>query len=213
MACGLRCPRPRRPRFRHLSLSCDRPQFRRPCAQLRHRRRLSQLLVFQLQCAHALAQEDFQYNLRLLEERDRELESLDLKVAQQRDALRSRDSVINQLLAVGLYQLGETRIPDHAVVSQTVEAARTLRRPKLAPLVNAILRRALRDRIFDPFVTTKDHGTGLGLATAYRVVNEHGGRLTYDTRLGRGTTFLMDLPAAAHSDNNEGSETAVPPTI
>ncbi len=63
--------------------------------------------------------------------------------------LRPRDSVIKELLAVGLYQLSETRIPDHAVVSQTVEAARTLRRPKLAPLVNAILRRALRDRIFE----------------------------------------------------------------
>ena len=62
--------------------------------------------------------------------------------------LKRRDSVITQLLAVGLYQLAQTRIPDHAVVSQTVEAARTLRRPKLAPLINAILRRALRDRIF-----------------------------------------------------------------
>jgi len=63
--------------------------------------------------------------------------------------LKPRDSVLNALLAIGLYQLSETRIPDHAVVSQTVEAARFLRRPKLAPLVNAILRRALRDRIFD----------------------------------------------------------------
>jgi 16S rRNA (cytosine967-C5)-methyltransferase len=63
--------------------------------------------------------------------------------------LRSRDSVVNALLAIGLYQLNDTRIPDHAVVSQTVEAARTLRRPKLAPLVNAILRRSLRDRVFD----------------------------------------------------------------
>jgi len=63
--------------------------------------------------------------------------------------LKPRDSVVAQLLAVGLYQLSETRIPDHAVVSQTVEAARILRRPKLAPLINAILRRALRDRIFD----------------------------------------------------------------
>ena len=63
--------------------------------------------------------------------------------------LRARDSVITELLAVGLYQLNDTRIPDHAVVSQTVEAARQLRRPKLAPLVNAILRRALRDRIFE----------------------------------------------------------------
>jgi 16S rRNA (cytosine967-C5)-methyltransferase len=63
--------------------------------------------------------------------------------------LRSRDSAVNALLAVGLYQLGETRIPDHAVVSETVEAARFLGRPKLAPLVNAVLRRALRDRIFE----------------------------------------------------------------
>jgi 16S rRNA (cytosine967-C5)-methyltransferase len=63
--------------------------------------------------------------------------------------LKSRDSVVNALLAIGLYQLNNTRIPDHAVVSQTVEAARSLRRPKLAPLINAILRRALRDQIFD----------------------------------------------------------------
>lgn len=63
--------------------------------------------------------------------------------------LKSRDSVVSALLAIGLYQLSKTRIPDHAVVSQTVEAARFLRRPKLAPLVNAILRRALRDRIFE----------------------------------------------------------------
>ncbi len=63
--------------------------------------------------------------------------------------LRKRDSVIQALLAIGLYQLSDTRIPDHAAVSQTVEAARLLRRPKLAPLVNAILRRAIRDRIFD----------------------------------------------------------------
>ena len=63
--------------------------------------------------------------------------------------LRARDSVVNALLAVGLYQLRGTRIPDHAVVSQTVDATRFLRRPKLAPLVNAVLRRAIRDRIFE----------------------------------------------------------------
>jgi 16S rRNA (cytosine967-C5)-methyltransferase len=61
--------------------------------------------------------------------------------------LRSRDSVIAALLRVGLYQLSDTRIPDHAVVQQTVEAARLLRRPRHAPLVNAVLRRFLRDRI------------------------------------------------------------------
>ena len=61
--------------------------------------------------------------------------------------LKRRDSVINALLAVGLYQISETRIPDHAGVSATVEAARVLKRPKHASLINAILRRFLRDRI------------------------------------------------------------------
>ncbi len=62
-------------------------------------------------------------------------------------ALRKRDRVINALLAVGLYQIAEMRIPDHAVVSETVEAARHLQRPKLAGLVNACLRRFVRERI------------------------------------------------------------------
>ena len=63
--------------------------------------------------------------------------------------LRSRDRIVNELLAVGLFQLSESRIPDHAVVSQTVEAVRVLRRPRLASLVNAILRRAVRDNVFN----------------------------------------------------------------
>jgi 16S rRNA (cytosine967-C5)-methyltransferase len=61
--------------------------------------------------------------------------------------LKKRDSVINALLAVGLYQLTDTRVPDHAAVSQTVEAARSLRRPKLAGLVNACLRRLQRENL------------------------------------------------------------------
>jgi len=59
--------------------------------------------------------------------------------------LRKRDRVINSLLAAGLYQIAEMRIPDHAVVSETVEATRQLQRPKLAGLVNACLRRFVRD--------------------------------------------------------------------
>jgi len=61
--------------------------------------------------------------------------------------LKKRDSVINALLAVGLFQLCDTRIPDHAAVSQTVEAARQLRRPKLAGLLNACLRRFQRENL------------------------------------------------------------------
>ncbi len=61
--------------------------------------------------------------------------------------LRKRDRVVNSLIAIGLYQLCEMRIPDHAVVSETVEASRALGRPKLAGLVNACLRRFTREQI------------------------------------------------------------------
>ncbi len=59
--------------------------------------------------------------------------------------LKRRDSVVNALLAVGLFQLELTRIPDHAAVSQTVEAVRQLRRPKLAGVLNACMRRFMRE--------------------------------------------------------------------
>ena len=50
------------------------------------------------------------------------------------------------LLLIGLYQLWHLRIPDHAAVAETVAAVRVLRKPRLAGLVNAVLRNALRRR-------------------------------------------------------------------
>lgn len=61
--------------------------------------------------------------------------------------LRKRDSIVRSLLSVGLYQLTDTRIPDHAAVAETVEAARVLRRPKYAGLLNACMRRFQREAI------------------------------------------------------------------
>ncbi len=59
--------------------------------------------------------------------------------------LRKRDRLVHSLLLTGLYQLSNTRVPDHAAVSQTVEATRALGFPKLAGLVNACLRRFRRE--------------------------------------------------------------------
>jgi len=50
-------------------------------------------------------------------------------------------------------------------------------------------------RIFDPFYTTKPQGTGLGLSVTYGIVEEHRGRITVDSAPGRGTTFVITLPA------------------
>jgi signal transduction histidine kinase len=57
----------------------------------------------------------------------------------------------------------------------------------------------VRARIFDPFFTTKEvgKGTGQGLAIARAVVvDKHGGSLTFDTEVGKGTTFFIRLPIA-----------------
>ena len=61
--------------------------------------------------------------------------------------LRAKDSIVGALLEVGLYQLALSRVPDHAAVTLTVEAAKLLRRPKHAGLVNAVMRNFRRRRV------------------------------------------------------------------
>ena len=54
--------------------------------------------------------------------------------------------------------------------------------------------KATRDRIFEPFFSTKKRGTGLGLAIVKQIVELHGGRITVDSELGKGSQFRIDLP-------------------
>jgi CheY-like chemotaxis protein len=58
---------------------------------------------------------------------------------------------------------------------------------------------AVRNRVFAPFFTTKASGTGtgLGLAISRQIVSAYGGRIEFETQVGRGTTFRVWLPAAA----------------
>jgi two-component system sensor histidine kinase PilS (NtrC family) len=52
-------------------------------------------------------------------------------------------------------------------------------------------------RIFDPFFSTKRKGTGLGLATCYSIVDEHGGSIEAEPRTPHGTRFVVRLPLAS----------------
>jgi two-component system cell cycle sensor histidine kinase/response regulator CckA len=50
-------------------------------------------------------------------------------------------------------------------------------------------------KIFDPYFTTKRHGSGLGLATTYSIIKNHNGHITAESKIGVGSTFSIYLPA------------------
>jgi CheY-like chemotaxis protein len=51
-------------------------------------------------------------------------------------------------------------------------------------------------RIFDPYFTTKEKGSGLGLATSYSIIGNHGGIINVASELGKGSVFTIYLPAS-----------------
>jgi two-component system NtrC family sensor kinase len=55
---------------------------------------------------------------------------------------------------------------------------------------------AIQKKIFDPFFTTKHagKGSGLGLSISYSIIEKMGGRITLESREGKGTTFMVSLP-------------------
>jgi len=58
-------------------------------------------------------------------------------------------------------------------------------------------------KIFDPYFSTKDHGSGLGLTTSYSIIHKHGGHIVVDSTPGKGSTFYIYLPVSANSTSSK----------
>ncbi len=65
------------------------------------------------------------------------------------------------------------------------------------------------DKIFDPCFSTKEEGSGLGLATSYSIIKKHDGHITAESRPGAGTTFHIYLPASKELPRDRSSEEGI----
>lgn len=71
-----------------------------------------------------------------------------------------------------------------------------------------------REKVFQLFFTTRKDGSGIGLATAYRIVQFHHGSIDFESEVGRGTTFCIQLPVLSAGsrraqESGEGSAASV----
>ncbi len=67
------------------------------------------------------------------------------------------------------------------------------------------------NNIFDPYFTTKDKGSGLGLTICFSIIKKHGGHITVESEVGIGTTFTIYLPAIDnHISDSESSYKDIP---
>jgi two-component system cell cycle sensor histidine kinase/response regulator CckA len=68
-------------------------------------------------------------------------------------------------------------------------------------------------KIFDPYFTTKEKGSGLGLATCYSIIRNHGGMIDVRTKSGKGSTFRIYLPAIAGEGRTASAAKPAEPSL
>ena len=95
--------------------------------------------------------------------------------------------------AVEAIEARESPSNDGAVILELQDGAGAIR---ISVSDNGIGLPIERDRLSEPYVTTRERGTGLGLAIVKKIVEEHGGTLSFTDRDGGGTVVLMNFPGA-----------------
>jgi PAS domain S-box-containing protein len=114
----------------------------------------------------------------------------------------------------------EQAMPDGGIIQIHGERINLFRNNALSLEAGEYVKLTFRDRgigiedehlkkIFDPYFSTKQKGSGLGLAVAFSIIDKHSGRITVDSKLGMGTIFTIYLPAIEELDS-ESEENKIP---
>ncbi len=107
-------------------------------------------------------------------------------------ACRADEKLLSQAL-LNLVINAQDAMPQGGTLTITTDGDETHARIRVADTGVGIAPEA-RDRIMRPFFSTKESGTGLGLSITRRIIEAHGGTLTFDSAVGHGTTFTISLP-------------------
>jgi len=145
----------------------------------------------------------------------------ELEVEPDLPAVEADEGQIHQVVS-NLVLNAQQAMPRGGVVQVRAEAVLLGERSGLPLSPGSYVRVAVADpgvgiprehlaKIFDPYFTTKQTGSGLGLPTAYAIVRRHGGHLEVRSELGRGSTFTVYLPASEQAgDPISARESAEP---
>lgn len=117
---------------------------------------------------------------------------------------------INQVLHNLILNAVEAMPGSGGIITISADCVRIQKNDPVPLTEGAYVRIAVQDRgigvpkeqiekIFDPYFTTKRWGSGLGLATSYSIIKNHGGHITVESEPGEGTTFRFYLPACQPS--------------
>ncbi len=96
---------------------------------------------------------------------------------------------------LNLFRNSMESMPDGGVLTIGAEQADGLVRIRISDTGRGISCETMA-HLFEPFFSTRENGTGLGLSLTQHIVSEHGGRISCASQPGQGTSFLVELPAA-----------------
>jgi signal transduction histidine kinase len=106
------------------------------------------------------------------------------------------DADLLKQAALNVIQNGAQAMPGGGILRVTLEEHKKAAVLRIADEGSGIPEE-IRDKIFDLYFTTKSEGSGIGLAMTYRILQLHHGSVEVQSRVDRGTEFLLRIPLAA----------------